>query len=254
MPLTPAELEALAAAPERARREQAGDAWADKGLSRAFRAQLTTAIDGSVMRPGAADRPNFMSAQMWQTTLLYKGFGIAASQRLVMAGMQQRDGRVLSGMLASASIAWLIQGAAGGPYDDHPILSPERLFAAIDRSGVLGIVGDLNNALETGTANAVGLRPLLQLDPPTYLKDPTWAQRVGAVAGPAVSPWLSVVAAFTDPDLTGDQRAGAVRRTLPFNNLIWLGEGFRAVQREAGTGLDWLMDDGTGQRRSIALP
>lgn len=230
------------------------DAWADPDLVRTFRAQLTTATDASVMRPGAADRPNFMSAQLWQTTLLYKSFSIAASQRLVMAGMQQRDGRVLSGMLASASLAWLIGGATAGPYDDHPILSPERLFQAIDRSGVLGIIGDLNNATEMATANAIGLRPLLQLNAPIFAKDPNWAQRVGAVAGPAIQPWLSAVWAFTDPAAKGDQVAGAIRRLLPFNNLIWLGEGFRAVQREAGTGIDWLTDDGAGQGRAIDLP
>lgn len=228
------------------------DSWADADLVRSFRAQLATAVDSSVMKPGAADRPNFMSAPLWQTTLLYKGFAMAASQRLVLAGLQQRDGRVLSGILASVSIAWLInQARDAAPAEtavnwdavygrdtkrgrEGALVPMDSLFNAIERAGVLGIMGDMNNALETVSGNSLGLRSMLGLQPQIFNRDPNWAQKVATVTGAATSPILGAIWATTSPQATGDQMAGAFRRMMPGQNLIWLEGTMRALSREAG--------------------
>ncbi|MBW8268283.1 hypothetical protein [Caldovatus aquaticus] len=213
------------------------DAWADAELREQFRAALKTAVDAAVMRPTAADRPGFLSRPLGQMLFLYKGFAVAATQRMLMAGLQQRDARVLAGVLSSIAIAWLVAGPAGGEHDRHPLASWERLFSAIERSGASGILGDLNTAIEMLSGNAAGLRPLLGLDPPAFAREPSWAQQAAAIGGPALAPWLMAVWALTDPEATGNQVAGALRRTLWFNNLIYVDWLFRALAREAGTAM-----------------
>lgn len=227
------------------------DAWADAELREQFRAALKTAVDAAVMRPGAADRPSFLSRPLGQLLFLYKGFAVAATQRMLAAGLQQRDARVLAGVLSSIAISWLIAGPAGGEHDKHPIASWERLFSAVERSGGLGIVGDLNNAIEMLSGNAAGLRPLLGLDAPAFAREPGWAQQAAAVGGPALAPWLTVVWALTDPDATGNQVAGAIRRSIWFNNLIYVDWLFRALAREAGTAMQ---PEPAGRQPAPALP
>jgi hypothetical protein len=232
-------------------------AWADADLVRDFRAALATAVDASVMKPGAADRPNFMSKPLFQAMFLYKSFAMAATQRFVMAGLQQRDGLVLSGMLSSIALAWIIEGPDKGAFDKNPIWSDERLFRAIDRSGVMGIVGDLNNAVEMATANAVGLRPLLNLTPifdiqaPLFQKDPSWAQRVGAILGPTINPSLNVIWAFTDPAAEPDKAAAAIRRMLPFNNLLYIRGLVDSVAKQGG---EFFMPGPQADVPAVALP
>jgi hypothetical protein len=211
------------------------DAWTDQQLAREFLAGLATAVDAVVTKPGAADRPNFMSAPMWQMVFLYKGFSISFTQRAIMAGMQQRDAQVLSGLMATVAITWLVQGAAGGEHDKHPILSDERLFTAVERSGVMGVIGDLNQAVEMVSANGAGLRPWLGVDPPVFAKDPHWAQRTGAVGGAAVSPWLTAMWAMTSEDAEAQQQVNAFRRLIWFNNLVWVSGGVGALSRELGS-------------------
>jgi hypothetical protein len=128
-------------------------------------------------------------------------------------------------------------GAAGGEHDKHPILSDERLFTAVERSGVMGVIGDLNQAVEMVSANGAGLRPWLGVDPPVFAKDPHWAQRTGAVAGAAVSPWLTAMWAMTSEDAEAQQQVNAFRRLIWFNNLVWVSGGVGALSRELGSAM-----------------
>lgn len=69
--------------------------------------------------------------------------------------------------------------------------------------------------------------------------------------GPALAPWLTVVWALTDPDATGNQVAGAIRRSIWFNNLIYVDWLFRALAREAGTAMQ---PEPAGRQPAPALP
>lgn len=213
------------------------EGWQDRELVRRFRGALATAVDSAVMRPNVADRPNFLSAPVAQGLLLYKGFSIAASQRFLMAGLQQRDAYVLSGVVSATALAWIFQGPAGGAYDRHPIFSLERLVTAVEKSGAVGLLSDVNHALEMASGNQAGIRPLLGVDPPSFMRNPTWAQQAAVVGGATVSPMLNVIWAMTDPRARGDQQAGAIRRAIWFNNLIWWDWAVRGVTREIGTAI-----------------
>jgi hypothetical protein len=229
------------------------DEWADVDLRNRFRARLVTAIDQAVTKPGAADLPNFMSAPAARMLLLYRGFAMSFAQRAIMAGIQQRDGLVLSGALATIAIAYMTAPSSPVPQSfvnwdriegddtkrarEQHIVDTGRLYNAIERSGMLSLFGDLNRMVEVSSGNAFGIRPLLGMQPPAYARDPNWGQRVGEIGGPAISPWAQALWAFTSEDAKGSQVAGAMRRLLPFNNLIWWDSMFRALGTEAGAAI-----------------
>jgi hypothetical protein len=135
------------------------------------------------------------------------------------------------------AIAWFFADPPAGDRDKNPIFSAQRLATAIEKSGVLGIFTDVNNAMELVSGQNVGVRPLLGLDPPLYAKRGSWADQLGAALGPAVNPWLTLTWALTDPDAKSDERAGAIRRMIWFNNQIWFDPIFRALSREAGSAM-----------------
>jgi hypothetical protein len=211
------------------------EAWQDRALVEQLRAAIKTSVDSQVVKPGIADRPNFLSAPLAQGLLMYKSFAIASTQRTLMAGLQRRDALVLQGMLASVAIAWMFTDPPGGDKDRNPIFNSHRLSQAIEKSGVLGIVGDLNNAVEGMSGHSLGIRPLLGLDPPLYAKRNSWADQMGAALGPAISPWLNLTWALTAPEAKSDEIAGAIRRHIWFQNLIYISDTTRALSREAGT-------------------
>lgn len=198
----------------------ATDDWMDGAARDRFRAMLTTAVDLAITKPGAADRPMFLSSPLAQVVFLYKGFAIASTQRMVMSGLAQRDMRVASAMTAGVSLAWLIEASSSSKYDNAKLFSQERIYDAINRSGWLGIVGDLSSTLEVATDNGLGLRPLLGLDPPGFARAPGWGQRTEAVMGAGFSPFFSAIDAFTGADGTQGEQAGTLRRLIPFQN--WL--------------------------------
>jgi hypothetical protein len=227
------------------------DAWSDGALRDQFRGALKTAVDQAVMKPGAADRPNFLAAPLMQALFLYKGFAIAATQRFLMAGLQQRDARVAAGIMSSIGIAWLLQGPTDGQFDRNPILSWERVFGAVEKSGALGLITDLNSAVEMMTNNGAGARPMLGIEAPSFAKEVTWAQQAAVVGGAAIAPWLNAVWALTDPAATPDQQAGAMRRTIWFNNLLYVDWLFRALAKEGATAITPEPVEGGG---GVALP
>jgi hypothetical protein len=214
------------------------DAWVNRETVRTFRAMLRTAVANSPVQPGASDRPKALYSPLGQTVFLFKSFALAATQRILISGLQQRDARALHGALASIAISWLVVGPDDGPMDPHPIGSWERLFSAVERSGALGILSDINATLETASANGLGLRPLLGVDPPAYAQDPSWARRTAAIAGAASAPWLNVLWAMTSREADGSDLAGAIRRTVPGNNLLYLNGLYGAAAREAGSLID----------------
>lgn len=214
------------------------DLWEDRDLVSRVRAAIKTNVDQTVVTPTLADMPNFMAAPAAKMLMLYRAFGMAATTKVMMSGLQRRDAQVAAGALSSLAIAYMVTGPSAGPYDTHPLLSSERLFQAVEKSGLLGSFSDINNALEIVSGNSLGLRPLLGMDPPLYAKEPSWAQRAGQVTGPAIAPWLNAVWALTDGDAAGDRRAAAIIRLLPFQNLLWWSGLWRALGREAGSLID----------------
>jgi hypothetical protein len=98
----------------------------------------------------------------------------------------------------------------------------EWLLEGYEASGVGAFwFSDLNQMIERYSRNTVGLRPTLGIDP-RFGKTTNVGDYIDA-AGPSIGTIYDVFSAFLDPELTPSNRAQAIRRAVPYNNVIWWG-------------------------------
>jgi hypothetical protein len=201
--------------------------WSDQEAVRIFRGILATEVNNAVITPGAADKMNFMSKPLGSVLMQYRSFGLSATQRIMMSAMQQRDKSALLGVTSMIALAGMVDYIRR---PDWVELDPsEIIFRSVERSGVTGIFSDINSALEIGSGMQYGLRPMLGLD--AVVKDPNWAQRVGAPLGAVGSQWLQFIYAFTDSGATASEKAAGIRYMIPYQNLWFWSDAWTRAQR-----------------------
>lgn len=215
--------------------EQKGDAlflantteWTDLEAVTFFRAMLATEVDNAVITPGAADKFNFMGKPFGSMIMQYRGFGLSATQRILMSGLQRKDMSTLAGAASMISIAFMVDYMRRPDYAEMDMA--DMTFRAVERSGIAGIFSDINGAMEVASGGNLGLRPMLGIN--QIVSDPNWAQRTGAVAGPVANQWLQLVHAMSDPSATESEQARAIRYMIPYNNLWFWSDTFTRAQR-----------------------
>jgi archaellum component FlaC len=201
--------------------------WSDQEAVRVFRGIMSTEINNAVITPGAADKFNFMSKPLGSVLMQYRSFGLSATQRIMMSAMQQRDKSALLGITSMIALAGMVDYIRRPDWVE--LDADEMIFRAVERSGVTGIFSDINSALEIGSGMQFGLRPMLGLD--AVVKDPNWAQRVGAPLGAVGSQWLQFIYAFTDSSATASEKAAGVRYMIPYQNLWFWSDAWTRAQR-----------------------
>ena len=157
----------------------------------------------------------------------FLSYGMSATSKLLMAGMQRRDGNVLSGVTALMALgyfsAWLKD-----PYFEKKTFT-ENTIRAFELTGILGIVNDLNISLETLSANQLGIRPAFGARP--LFGDANVGDRVGEPFGPGINLITEAIWAFTSEEAKKDDRAAIVRRLIPWNNLLIWNSWFRDASK-----------------------
>ena len=197
-------------------------AWTDDGAVRAFRAGLVRDIDRTIVTPGISDRPLWMSKQGGKLIGQFRSFSMAATQRVLISGLQQRDAAALNGLMLSIGLGmmtyYLKAKVAGYDVSDDP-----RVWVSegIDRSGVTGFAFDVNNIVEKVSRGRVGVNAVM--GGPMMSR---YASRnaMGALLGPTyglVQDAIGVTGAaaageFKQSDLR------AVRKMLPYQNLFYI--------------------------------
>ena len=210
-------------------------AWQDQVLANRFAA----AVRGDVNRVISTASPQSKSAlsqgflqydsgrRQWAMVRLpfqFMHWGLSAAQKISMSALQGRDANAMGGVAALIGMAYVSQWLKSDErsWDKTPI--EERVFRAVDASGVLSIAGNLNTMIETGTQGTYGLRPAFGMEKP-FERSPA------GLAGPAVGNLAEMYRAFTDPEAEDWQRASAVRRAIPTNNLIYWDGLMKGVQK-----------------------
>jgi len=201
--------------------------WSDKEAVRLFRAMLATEVNNAVITPGAADKLNFMSKPLGSVIMQYRGFGLSATQRIMMSALQQKDKSALAGVVSMIALAGMVDYMRRPDYIELSL--EDTIFRAVEMSGVTGIFSDINSALEVASGNQYGLRPLMGLEP--IIKDPNWAQRTGAPLGAVGSQWLQFIYALSDSNATADDVAGGIRYMIPYQNLWFWSDTFGRLER-----------------------
>ena len=97
----------------------------------------------------------------------------------------------------------------------------ENLIEAIDRSGALGVLMDINNTTEKLSNYQLGLKPMLGMAPPY---DASFKSKFGALFGPT-GPQLANSSEFISDVLSGDVDHWTKKRArllVPGQNLPFL--------------------------------
>ena len=207
--------------------------WTDIETQRIFRGALTEEIRTGVVTPGPGDKLSFMHTPIGGMLTQFKAFGISATSRTTMAGLQQRDARAFQGLLSMIAFGYFVDAIKSNELDNRDYFSADRLLQAIDHSGATGIFFDLNNMLEQ-TSGAIsgsplGVRPMLGVE--NKFGDPTGTRAAGQVLGPSVGLYSDLISSLVGGD--GSERLKAVRRLIPFNQVVWWAGTVNKIEREA---------------------
>jgi hypothetical protein len=203
--------------------------WASKSAVRAFRAAMNTEINRMIPTPGAVDKPKtLLKSEWWKMIGQYRGFSIAATHRIMGAGLHSGAAARFSGAVSMLAIAMIVDSSKRPDYMQMPI--EEQIFRAVELSGITGIFLDLNDTIERITAGAVGIRPMFGMD--IRERNPNWSNRMGTL-GAVPNQWLTLMYGLTSDNAETDDVARAIRYMIPYNNLIWWNEAFNRGQRAA---------------------
>lgn len=202
--------------------------WDDMEAVRVFRAALRKDVDSIILTPGVGDRSLWMSTQMGALLGQFKSFAFAATHRIGIAQLQQRDAASLNGALIATALGMMVYAqktlqAGRDPFAVGPLT---WIKEGVDRSGLTGIGMDVNNTIEKASRGRWGISALI--GGPTASR---YASRnvLGAFAGPTAGRILTssqVVGAIATGEFSKSD-ARAVRRMIPYQSVFYL---------------DWLFD------------
>jgi len=201
-------------------------AWKDKAAAKDFQTMMGAIVRSQVLTPNVADKMNFLSKPGVQVITLYKGFMLAATNRIVLAGLQGKHAHLMSGVLSMIALGMIVDWLKRPDYIDATW--QEIIINGIDQSGVTGLLMEINNMIEGATMGEIGLRPMTGTRTP-HSRDEGLNSVVGSLGGPVLSQWSNLIWAFSEGG--NDEKARALRYVTPFNNTFMLGSMFDSMQK-----------------------
>ncbi len=204
--------------------------WDDEFAKRTWAAALNKDVDRTIIIPGKGDLPLWTKTNTGRLISQFKSFGLAANQRVLIAGLQERPqrlaGQLVFGTVIGMMIAYLKYYERGDAEEAQKLLDNPGKWVAdgLDRSGVLSIPFEISNTAEklgfTGISEGISR---LAGDEDSSGSPSRYASRgkLGAVLGPSAG-------IFEDLTLIADQLSAgdlkksgvnAIIRQVPGNSL-----------------------------------
>ncbi len=186
--------------------------WQDQNVARIFDEAMSGEVHRSIIRIGIGDKPAFMDQAAYQLLFQYWSFGMASTNRMLVAGIQQRDAQLLTGIIASVGLGMIVRGIkAELRGDDTDEWTGEKwILEGIDGSGLVGIWSG----------------PLRMLQYPLGQESSRYIDREMEGLAPIGGPTASTVGgimrtarAAAEGDWEDAKKQGA--RVLPFVNNTW---------------------------------
>jgi DNA-binding phage protein len=206
--------------------------WDRPDLERMWGAAVRKESDRVIVIPGQ-EKPLFMSREMGKTVGQFRSFILSATQRVFIAGLQNQDHNALGGFASLVGMGMftynLKQKIARREVSDDPAV---WIMEGIDRSGVVGIIGEVTNTMEKLSGNSLGLRPLLGIDAPASKQVSRSVQEsaLGPTFGSLLSTGISASNALISKDEMTEADIRTLRRLIPLQNLFYLRGQFDKAQ------------------------
>lgn len=203
------------------------------GVIRVRNETLANAFDNDVMRfLGGFEKTEFggkFNNGFLALPFQFYAWSFAANRKLMLSGLSGREMNVAMG-----AITMIMFGAMGDylknpQYYQHKT-PQEKIYRAIEMSGVLGLIGDANFALEVVSEGMfetpLGVRP--SIGTPGRFGEANVADATGEFIGAGPGMIADLIHSF-GTDQGFDERAQTIRRLIPFNNLIWFNSLFKKI-------------------------
>lgn len=206
--------------------------WTDRTAREVYQAAMIQNVHRTIITPGAGELPRAIDNGAVRLLLQFRSFAIAASQQILLSGGQRffstGDVAVVQGLLAllfmGAVTEWVKTSINQGHEKGNELLGqPGKLLVnSIDRSGMLGIFGDVNAVVERLSLGNVGLSAIHGED--GQVSRYSSRNLLSAVAGPSLGQLQSLAQLATMPARWAEGQAAAsdltnIRELLPYQNL-----------------------------------
>ena len=237
--------------------------WTDEGAKEAYLAALGKEINMTVVTPGNAELPNifgggferlntatrqraadrrakmaegeqlsapetaehiFMSPQMAQIMLQFKAFGVAATSRVLVPGMQMQDASFVLGMAHTAAIGMLVEKARQDEMGYEAAKWEDTFVGGVKRSLPIGWLGDVDTALDTISNGRFGIGAMVGASQ----TERSGMDKLGAIGGPAVSQldnFANIISGLSDGHID-PMDANAIRKSWLLNQTFWMDNAF----------------------------
>lgn len=203
--------------------------WENENAARIYKAALNKDVNRIIVTPAAGDIPLNLRTELGKTIGQFQSFNIAATQRVLLNSLQQRDAAALNGitfMVSGGMMAYYLKTVSrGGKLSDDPRV---WAFEGIDRSGLLAVIMEANNRFEK--LGGYGMSQALGAERASRFQS---RNAVGAWLGPSfgtLSDTLSVASGLARGD-ADKSTVRAVRRMLPFQNLFYTRRLFDKIEQ-----------------------
>lgn len=202
------------------------DAWKDREAANRFSNALLRHIDDMVITPTAADKPLWMHGEVGKALTQFQSFGWATHQRILIAGLQQRDFDTVSGVAAMITLGIFgtaLRDIIGKGEIDKTRSTAGWMREGVDRSGVLSRFMETEALL--GKATGVSpVRALTGEDANRYANRGFIGQALGPTAG-LVDDTAKALRGVATSAFSGEKNfTGSdlhnIRRIAPLQNFI----------------------------------
>jgi hypothetical protein len=206
--------------------------WDSPELEQIWGAALRKESDRVIVMPGQ-EKPLFMSTEMGKTVFQFRSFMFSATQRMLIGGMQGQEANYFGGFLMLTGLGMLSttfkNWDAGRKTETDPTAF---ILEGIDRSGSLGFLMEINNTIEKISENNHGLRPYLgaKLPASRYASRNKLESILGPTFGSFASTALVVASAGAKEKEWSESDTRALRRLLPYQNLMILRQAFDKLE------------------------
>lgn len=210
--------------------------WDRPDLERMWGVAMRKESDRVIIMPGQ-EKPLFMSTEMGKTIGQFRSFILSATQRVFIAGVQNQDHNTMGGIISlvgMGAFSYVIkQQLAGREVSDDPAV---WITEGIDRSGVLGIVGEINNSIEKISSNSVGIRALLGISAPAsrFVSRSVSESILGPSLGSLLSTTVAASNALSSSGPMTESDIRTLRRLIPLQNLSGVNKIFDYIETAVG--------------------
>lgn len=212
--------------------------WKDAALVRNFRAALRQESDATIITPGL-ELPLFTNSSVGMRLLFqFKSFAFSSTTKTLMAGMQERDGRVLSGALFSIALGMLsyyissnlIGGDAKARMEEAGF--DHWLDEGIARAGLHGAFSEAQRIAERIPLTA----PYANFSGQQTTRRPG-SNLIEALLGPSFDLATSTANVITGIDDPTQATARNFFDLLPLQNVFYLRQLFKMVEESVADNL-----------------